>query len=122
MQILTNVMKVTSVPFGIQFHLSSICPILGSTDLKNNQWGSKSVHFYVPTIKWLRHIVLTHSVIHSFCHSIIIYFPIIMSTTIIHMKFKYNILMYLINIQAEFEFSFGLMIFDKVMHLELKRK
>lgn len=60
-----------------------------------------------------------HSVVPSFCHSVIIHFPIIISTTVAHIQLKFEIRMYLMHILVRFEFSSGSLIFDKVMPLEL---
>lgn len=55
-----------------------------------------------------------------------IYFPIIISTTFAHIELlpvlKFDILMCYRNIQVEFEFGSRLMIFDRVVPLELKSK
>lgn len=74
-----------------------------------------------PTMKWLGLIVLPHSVILSFYHSIIILFLIIISTTVAHIQIKIDTWMCLMNIhvQVEFEFGLGPMILDRVMPLEL---
>lgn len=66
--------------------------------------------------------MLPSSVIPSFCHSVSIYFPIIIWTTIAHIQLEINIWMYLINIRATNEFSFDSMIFDEVMPLKIWKK
>lgn len=77
---------------------------------------------YTPAIKWLGHIVLPRSVIPTFRPSVIIHFPIVISTTDAHTQLKFDTLMCLMNIQFEFEFSSGPMIFDRVMSLKLRKK
>lgn len=72
--------------------------------------------FLCPAMKWNR------SVIPSSCQSVIIHFPIIIWTIVAHIQLEFNILMYLINSQATYEFSFGSLIFDEVMPLELWKK
>lgn len=42
-----------------------------------------------------------------------IHFSIIISTTIVHIQLKFDIWMYLINKQVQFEFYFGPVIFDR---------
>lgn len=49
-----------------------------------------------------------------------IQFSIIISTTIVHIQLKFDIWMYLINKQVQFEFYFGPVIFDRVVQLEKK--
>lgn len=65
-------------------------------------------YFYAPT-KVL--IIL-------FSHSIIIHFPIIISTTFADIQLKFNTWMCLINIQAKIEFGSGLIIYDRDLPLE----
>lgn len=47
------------------------------------------------------------------------YFSIIISTTFVHIQLKFDIWMCYKNIQGEFEFGFGPIIFDRVVPLEL---
>lgn len=76
--------------------------------------------FLCPRHKMARTYSVTpfrQSALLSFCHSVIIHFPIIISTSVAHIQLKFDTWMWLMNI----EFEFGLMIFDRVMPLELRK-
>lgn len=79
-----------SPPRGYSSYLpDSQLPELDKTPMRRG----KKVHvllgsyltFYAPAVKWLGHILLPHSVITSFCHSVI-HIPIVISTTIAYIQ------------------------------------
>lgn len=56
------------------------------------------------------------------CHSVIISFPIIISTKIAHIQLKFDTWMCIMNIQVEIEFGSVPLIVDRVMPYELRNK
>lgn len=63
---------------------------------------------------------LSHSDILS-CHSVIIHFPIIISTPAAHIQLKFDLWMFLMNIQLAFEFRSVLIILIELCLLNFKK-
>lgn len=57
-----------------------------------------------------------------FCHSVILKFPFIILATVAHIHLIFDMWICHRNMQVKFELRPGLMIFDKVMLLELRKK
>lgn len=87
--------------------------------INNDTFGCALIKFHVSYLTNIWTIFLCPRYVTLFSHSILIHFPIIISTTVADIQLKFDTWMCLINIQVKIKFGSGLKIYERDLPLEL---